>query len=63
MNGIPTSEESSPKTIRITLIMKTAFLGEDKFIKILHEIKIWRIPHLILIVIHAFNYDQEINSR
>jgi hypothetical protein len=37
MNGIATSEESSPKTIRITLIMKTAFLGEDKCIKSLHK--------------------------
>jgi hypothetical protein len=37
MSGIATSEESSPKTIRITLIMKIAFLGEDKFIKTLHE--------------------------
>jgi hypothetical protein len=37
MNGIATSEESSPKTIKITLIMKTAFLGEDNFIKILHK--------------------------
>jgi hypothetical protein len=37
MNGIATSEESSPTTIRITLIMKTTFLGEDKFIKILHK--------------------------
>jgi hypothetical protein len=61
MNGIAISEKSSPKTIRITLIIKTAFLGEDNFIKILHERfgKIWRIPHLILILIHAFNKVKE----